>query len=65
MGNGALPHGPSDRAHPRLYLRISSLRRTNSVAIGGRADILRADWFGAIEDRDELGSNILHLGARR
>jgi hypothetical protein len=20
MGNGALPHGPSDRAHPRLYL---------------------------------------------
>src|SRR4029453_11575524 len=19
MGNGALPHGPSDRAHPRLY----------------------------------------------
>jgi hypothetical protein len=21
MGNGALPHGPSDRAHPRLYQR--------------------------------------------
>jgi hypothetical protein len=20
MGNGALPHGPSYRAHPRLYL---------------------------------------------
>src|SRR5215831_1110602 len=20
MGNGVLPHGPSDRAHPRLYL---------------------------------------------
>ncbi len=20
MGNGASPHGPSDRAHPRLYL---------------------------------------------
>jgi hypothetical protein len=21
MGNGALPHGPSYRAHPRLYVR--------------------------------------------
>ena len=30
MGNGALPHGPSHRAHPRLYL----LRRKLSVSFG-------------------------------
>ena len=30
MGNGALPHGPSYRAHPRLYL----LRRKLSVRFG-------------------------------
>jgi hypothetical protein len=39
MGNGALPHGPSDRAHPRLYHRDRSLRSTNSVGIGGKADV--------------------------
>ena len=26
MGNGALPHGPSYRAHPRLYLNSGPLR---------------------------------------
>jgi hypothetical protein len=26
MGNGALPNGPSYRAHPRLYHRDNSLR---------------------------------------
>jgi hypothetical protein len=26
MGNGALPHGPSYRAHPRLYLNRPSAR---------------------------------------
>src|SRR5258708_40274974 len=33
MGNGALPNGPSYRAHPRLYHRVGSLLRTDSVAI--------------------------------
>jgi hypothetical protein len=28
MGNGALPHGPSYRAHPRLYLPGRKLRYT-------------------------------------
>src|ERR1700738_3924429 len=42
MGNGALPHGPSYRAHPRLYLFVESLQRTNSGAIGGTADMARA-----------------------
>src|SRR5215211_8198193 len=41
MVNGALPHGPSCRAHPRLYPRVSSPRRINSVAIGGIADMPR------------------------
>src|SRR5436309_2763312 len=31
-----------------MALRVSSLRCTNSVAIGGRADILRACWLRAI-----------------
>jgi hypothetical protein len=30
MGNGALPHGPSDRAHPRLYRKAA----TRSVKVG-------------------------------
>jgi hypothetical protein len=34
MGNGALPHGPSYRAHPRLYLRFTSRQRSISVALG-------------------------------
>ena len=42
MGNGALPHGPSYRAHPRLYLRVRSPRCLNSVAIGAIADIARS-----------------------
>jgi hypothetical protein len=32
--------------------RISSLRRTNLVAIGGIADMLRADWVGSIRKSD-------------
>ena len=31
-----------------LALRYRSMRRTNRVAIGGKADILRSDWLGAI-----------------
>src|SRR5258707_13525605 len=42
MGNGALPNGPSYRAHPRLYHGVGSLRRTDSVAIEGIADIRRS-----------------------
>jgi methionine synthase II (cobalamin-independent) len=36
MGNGALPHGPSDRAHPRLCHRVDSLRCESSDAIGAK-----------------------------
>jgi hypothetical protein len=36
MGNGALPHGPSYRAHPRLYHRVDSLRCEGSDAIGAK-----------------------------
>ena len=42
MGNGALPHGPSYRAHPRLYLSVELLQCTISAAIGGTADIARS-----------------------
>jgi hypothetical protein len=41
MGNGALPHGPSYRAHPRLYLGVFHCGAQNFDAIGGTADI---DW---------------------
>src|SRR3984893_17945163 len=36
MGNGALPHGPSYRAHPRLYHRVESMRCEDSDAIGAK-----------------------------
>jgi hypothetical protein len=50
MGNGALPHGPSDRAHPRLYRRDGSLRYTGSAASGGIAEIRRSrlPWLEAL-----------------
>jgi hypothetical protein len=35
MGNGALPHGPSYRAHPRLYLTDDSATSAPTSAIGG------------------------------
>jgi hypothetical protein len=28
MGNGTLPHGPSYRAHPRLYLTFGLMHRS-------------------------------------
>src|SRR5262245_47476926 len=43
MGNGALPHGPSYRAHPRLYLSVISLLRSDSVAFGCEADMRTVD----------------------
>jgi hypothetical protein len=36
MGNGALPHGPSYRAHPRLYHLVDSLRCEGLDAIGAK-----------------------------
>src|SRR6202011_4222749 len=36
MGNGASPHGPSYRAHPRLYHRADSLRCEGADAIGAK-----------------------------
>ena len=42
MGNGALPHGPSYRAHPRLYLPGRSPRCGKSSAIESVADGLPA-----------------------
>jgi hypothetical protein len=33
MGNGALPNGPSYRAHPRLYATIYGLCDKNPAAI--------------------------------
>jgi hypothetical protein len=39
MGNGALPNGPSYRAHSRLYLTVISVPGGNSVVFGGEADI--------------------------
>ena len=39
MGNGALPHGPSYRAHPRLYLGVFHCGAQNFDAIGGTTDI--------------------------
>jgi hypothetical protein len=34
MGNGAMPNGPSYRAHPRLYLSGHSRHRNILSAIG-------------------------------
>jgi len=36
MGNGALPHGPSYRAHPRLYPSDGLLRVTNRELFGAQ-----------------------------
>src|SRR5215831_1383985 len=52
MGNGALPHGPSYRAHPRLAHRDVSLRCTDWVAIGGIADMPRASRAGRFGEND-------------
>jgi hypothetical protein len=41
MGNGALPNGPSYRAHPRLYLSVIRRDAIFWDAIGGIADIGR------------------------
>jgi hypothetical protein len=43
MGNGVLPNGPSYRAHPRLYLSVISLLRSDSVAFGCEADMRTVD----------------------
>src|SRR5260221_8004200 len=58
MGNGALPHGPSDRAHPRLYHRVTSLRCQSSDAVGGEADMPRASGAcrsGAFDPTRDIG----------
>src|SRR6266508_2990972 len=39
MGNGALPHGPSDRAHPRLYHLGHSTDVRSTAAFEGNPDI--------------------------
>jgi hypothetical protein len=41
MGNGALPNGPSYRAHPRLY-RVRSAAALKSSTIGGRPEVIAA-----------------------
>ena len=46
MGNGALPHGPSYRAHPQLYQTAIRYGAQNSVAIGGTADITGLEAVG-------------------
>jgi hypothetical protein len=37
MGNGALPHGSSYRAHPRLYL-LGSRRNFSIAAVSGPSE---------------------------
>ena len=39
MGNGALPHGPSYRAHPRLYHHVGSPRCSDAAGVEGLADM--------------------------
>jgi hypothetical protein len=39
MGNGALPHGPSFRAHPRLYHNVALNPSCRGLLIEGEADI--------------------------
>jgi hypothetical protein len=41
MGNGALPHGPSYRAHPRLYQSGGNISCRFWSAIGTIADVRR------------------------
>ena len=58
MGNGALPNGPSYRAHPRLYLLVLALPAGFWVGFAGGA--------GAADDNDgvlfaDLDIGILHL----
>jgi len=33
MGNGAMPHGPSDRAHPRLYRHVLPTNVANGAQL--------------------------------
>jgi hypothetical protein len=47
MGNGALPNGPSYRAHPRLYPEPTSRDVRYLVAIEGKAD----KWLTLSKDR--------------
>ena len=48
MGNGALPHGPSYRAHPRLYRSVSAvLSELRLLLEVNRSLLLRCGNFGA------------------
>ena len=63
MGNGALPNGPSYRAHPRLYPEPTSRDVRYLVAIEGKAD----KWLTLSKDRLTLApsfrqSQFLKLG---
>jgi hypothetical protein len=62
MGNGALPHGPSYRAHPRLYLGVFRCGAQNSDAIGGTADIDRLRRRIASDENDPSATLAVHRG---
>jgi hypothetical protein len=60
MGNGALPHGPSYRAHPRLYLSGGSQGGEFTSAFGGVAEVhgrTASAAFDAFDPNRSLGGS--------
>jgi hypothetical protein len=61
MGNGALPHGPSYRAHPRLYLSGGGQGVGFTSAFGGAAEVHGPTASAAFDANDysDIGPNLM------
>ena len=57
MGNGALPHGPSDRAHPRLYRPGGNITGVSLMAsaLAGKSIELFRDMLPSVRRVGVLG----------
>src|SRR6266540_1364163 len=64
MGNGALPNGPSYRAHPRLYRLGPAATLAKCSLIGGKRTLGRRSTSPIFEYRAELPKMIAPATAR-
>jgi hypothetical protein len=56
MGNGALPNGPSYRAHPRLYLSCRSAKSASTSVPGRKTEEVRGQALPTLIDFRHCGS---------
>ena len=64
MGNGALPHGPSYRAHPRLYLSGGSQGGEFTSAFGRAAEVHGRTTSVAFDVNDPTRKCSVHRSSR-